>query len=89
MPGGSRPPVPGATVRGLVYVAGRENENYLGEASIEVIARQVAVSAGPSGPNPEWVLELAQSLRAMGARDSHVFAVAAGLARVLSLKSRK
>lgn len=60
---------------GLLYVATEENSSYLGPAPIEVIARQIAEAEGPSGPNPEYVFELAKSLRAMKAEDDHVFAV--------------
>ena len=60
---------------GLVYIAGPENENYLGPAPVSEIAAQIAASTGPSGPNREYVFELAKSLREMGAVDAHVFAV--------------
>ncbi len=70
-------------VPGLVYIAGPENPNYLGVASVEEIARQVASAAGPSGANPDYVFELARSLRTMGAVDEHVFAVEQQLRRVL------
>ena len=82
------PLVPDATLRaprivhGLVYIAGPQNENYLGPAPIAAIAEQVAGAAGPSGENPEYVFELASSLRAMGAVDSHVFAIERQLAKL-------
>ena len=66
-----REPVPG-----LAYVATPENPNYLGPATLEAIAAQVRVSRGPSGVNVEYVLGLANALRAMGADDEHVFALA-------------
>ena len=37
------------------------------------IADQVVASVGPSGTNVEYVLKLAQTLRAIGAEDHHVF----------------
>ena len=70
-------------VVGLVYIAGPENGNYLGAASIEEIAGQIAGASGPSGSNPEYVMELANRLRAMDAIDSHVFAVESELLRLL------
>jgi len=66
-------------VRGLVYIAGPTNPNYLGPAPIEAIASQVAGAVGPSGANPEYVFELAASLRAMGADDAHVFDLASAV----------
>ena len=72
------------SVAGVVYIAGPENANYLGPASTRDIACQVAAASGPSGANPDYVFELARSLRAMGAEDAHVFEVAAEVARVLA-----
>lgn len=60
----------------LLYVATPENANYLGPAPLPHIARQVRHSVGPSGPNTEYVLRLADALRAMGADDAHVFQLA-------------
>ena len=74
-------------VAGLVYIASPENTNYLGAASIENIASQITASCGPSGANPEYVFELAQSLREMGAEDAHVFAVDAEVTRLMAKKS--
>lgn len=61
---------------GLVYIATPSNEAWLGEASIDAIARQIVDSSGPSGPNREYALKLADALRQHGATDAHVFAVA-------------
>lgn len=69
---------PGAlerTVAGLVYIATPRNPNYLGAAPLDEIAVQVRRSHGPSGSNVEYVLRLADSLRALGARDDHVFSL--------------
>jgi cation transport protein ChaC len=62
---------------GQVYLATADNPNYLGPASLHDIARQIAGSTGPSGDNVEYVLELAEALRAIGAHDEHVFALEA------------
>lgn len=66
--GGSAP-----SADGLVYIALPGNPNYLGPADMADIAAQVRVSRGPSGPNPEYVLNLAHALREMEAEDDHVF----------------
>lgn len=63
---------PEATVRGVVYVADQGNPDFLGPASIERIAEQVRHASGPSGRNAEYVLRLAEALRAMGIDDPHV-----------------
>jgi len=75
------------SVAGVVYIAGPDNPNYLGSAPVRDIAHQVAAASGPSGANPEYVFELARSLRAMGAEDPHVFEVEAEVVRVLGEKS--
>jgi cation transport regulator ChaC len=63
----------GGTVEGVVYVAPQDNHAFLGPAPVEIMARQIHGSRGPSGPNLEYVLELAKALRDMGASDAHVF----------------
>jgi len=61
-----------AARRALVYVATPDNPNYLGPAPLPDIARQVLACRGPSGPNVEYVLRLAEALTALGAEDDHV-----------------
>ncbi len=74
------PPTPG-----LVYVASPANRAYLGFASVDAIAHQIAGARGPSGANPEYVFELAKGLRKMGAVDPHVFSIEEALAEHCSL----
>ncbi len=62
-----------AEAPGLLYLAGADNPNYLGEAPLAAIAAQVRGAEGPSGPNLDYVLRLAAALREMGAEDPHVF----------------
>ena len=53
-------------VRGaLVFIASHSpaNANWLGRASPEAVAQQVARAVGPSGPNWEYVYRLAAALR--------------------------
>lgn len=63
----------GEYVSCLVYVAGRSNEAFLGEAPATAIAEQIENSAGPSGSNTEYLLNLAAALREFGLHDEHVF----------------
>jgi len=58
---------------GLVYIATRDNEAWLGEASEYHIARQICGAQGPSGPNRDYLIGLATSLRDLGLVDQHVF----------------
>ena len=69
----------GGTAEGIVYIATHENAAWLGPAGERDIARQIAEARGPSGPNSEYLLELARALRALGKRDAHVQAIEAHL----------
>ena len=62
-----------ADVTALTYVASPDNPDWLGPAPLAEIARQIARSRGPSGPNREYLLRLAAALREQGADDPHVF----------------
>jgi glutathione-specific gamma-glutamylcyclotransferase len=71
-------------IEGVVYLAGADNEAYLGPASDIEVAAHIARSQGPSGANSEYVLKLAQALRHMGEQDAHVFAIERELLRLLA-----
>eukprot|EP00850_Spirogloea_muscicola_P021227 SM000241S08516 [mRNA] locus=s241:141194:143826:+ [translate_table: standard] len=54
----------------LTYIATtnkQQNPNYLGEASVDDIARQIASAVGPSGPNYEYLFQLREALVQQGA----------------------
>ncbi len=57
----------------LAYVAREYNPDFLGPAPLPELARQILGAAGPSGPNPDYVLRLAESLRELAVEDDHVF----------------
>lgn len=65
----------GDVVEGLVYVAPYDNAAFLGEAPEHDIARQIARAEGPSGPNRDYLQQLAHALRELGMDDPHVFAI--------------
>jgi cation transport protein ChaC len=65
----------GNAAEGLVYIAAGDNAAFLGAAPERTIAAQIASAAGPSGPNRDYLLALAQALREMGKPDDHVFAL--------------
>lgn len=56
----------------LVYLATPDNPHFLGPAQLDEMAAQIATSHGPSGPNREYLLQLAQALKDMQAPDEHV-----------------
>lgn len=60
---------------GLVYIATEENSAFLGPASEEEIARQIASARGASGHNADYLLGLADALRGLGEEDTHVFTI--------------
>jgi cation transport regulator ChaC len=72
----------GSSTLGLVYIATHENAAFLGPASELDIAQQIAGARGPSGPNSEYLLELAKALRDLGKPDTHVFEIERHLARL-------
>lgn len=69
-------------VEGIFYVASESNPAFLGPASAADIARQISQSHGPSGPNDEYLRNLAMALRQHGIADDHVFEIEAELNRL-------
>lgn len=72
----------GRHARGLVYIATADNAAFLGAASEHEIALHISRSYGPSGTNRDYVLQLAEALRELGADDPHVFAIERELLRL-------
>lgn len=56
----------------VVYIGAPGNFAYLGDSPMVDIAAQIHRCAGPSGPNAEYLFELADALRALDAADPHV-----------------
>jgi cation transport regulator ChaC len=65
----------GGAAEGIVYIATIDNAAFLGPASEREIARQIATARGPSGPNIDYLMALAQALRELGKPDAHVFEI--------------
>ena len=62
--------------RVLTYVGSSDSEsnvNWGGEATAGELAEIIAHAHGPSGPNCEYLYNLADGLRALGVDDPHVF----------------
>lgn len=66
---------------GLIYLASDDNPAFLGDAPLDEIAQQIANAHGPSGPNRDYLVNLAQALRELGAKDAHIFALEQQLSR--------
>lgn len=67
----------GSHATGLTYIATPDNAAWLGQASEYEIAMHICRAAGPSGPNDEYLLQLAQSLRDLKLQDRHIFDIEA------------
>lgn len=76
------------SVLGLVYIATPDNTAFLGEASEQEIARHIARSTGPSGPNSDYLNHLANALRELGRHDQHVFDIESHLAALSAPPSK-
>jgi cation transport protein ChaC len=74
------------TASALCYIATPDNEDYLGPADPEAIAKQVVESSGPSGPNSDYVIKLGESLRHLGMQDPHVHEVEARVKVILGIR---
>ena len=74
--------VDGSTTTGLTYIATPGNEAWIGAASEYEIARHIHGASGPSGPNDEYLLSLAQALRDLDLHDEHVFDIEAHLLEI-------
>ena len=73
----------GAIERGFTYVAGPVNPSFIGPAPIDEMIAQIAIAAGPSGSNVEYLLRLAASLDGMDVYDEEVH----GLQRALDIRN--
>ena len=65
----------GHSEEALVYIATDENDAYLGPASERTIAEHIHRCSGPSGPNQDYLFELANALRELDIEDPHVFEI--------------
>ena len=72
----------GRQVQGLVYMATEDNPAFLGPAPLEAMARHIHEAVGPSGPNRDYLMNLAQALRELEVDDAHIFALQAELERL-------
>ncbi|KAJ6920019.1 gamma-glutamylcyclotransferase 2-3 [Populus alba x Populus x berolinensis] len=69
----------------MVYIGSpdkRHNQNYLGPAPLEEIAKQVFYAEGPSGPNRDYLFHLESALIQIGCKDKHVIDLANEVRRI-------
>lgn len=66
----------GNSETGVLYVADEGNHAFMGPAPDDEIAAHIATASGPSGSNRDYLLQLAQALRELGAADPHVHGLA-------------
>ncbi|CCW61970.1 unnamed protein product [Phytomonas sp. EM1] len=70
----------------LCYIATHDNADYLGEAPIESMAKNIIEAAGQSGTNLEYLFRLTKCLQEMGTTDLHVFELDAMARQLLNSK---
>lgn len=72
-------------VQALVYIATADNPMYMGPASTEEIAAQIAVCKGKSGFNIEYLLRLAEFMRLScpEVEDHHLFSIEAATLQLI------
>lgn len=65
---------------GTTWIAGASNPHFLGPLPEAEIAAWIRERRGPSGPNIDYALRLAEALRALEIEDAHVETIARHLA---------
>ena len=75
----------GSSLDAVVYIAPLGNHAFLGPASLDEMAEQIAFSSGPSGTNRDYLFELATALRVLGAVDPHVFELESAVRRRIAV----
>ncbi|WFD22063.1 hypothetical protein MEQU1_000725 [Malassezia equina] len=71
----------------LVYVGLPDNEAFVGPQPLDELAERIHTCHGPSGPNDEYLLRLAEAVRILTpeSKDNHLFALEE---KVLALKAQ-
>ena len=57
-----------------IYIGTSDNPYFLGPANIKELANQIYHAVGPSGPNTEYLFQLAEAMRTVApqVRDNHL-----------------
>ncbi|EDR04811.1 uncharacterized protein LACBIDRAFT_304070 [Laccaria bicolor S238N-H82] len=61
----------------ICYVGRHDNPSFIGSEPLKALAHIISTSVGPSGPNKEYLYQLADSVRKLSPEsyDSHLFAL--------------
>jgi cation transport regulator ChaC len=78
------------TIHLKVYIGSETNPYFLGPAPLKEMAHQIYHSEGPSGPNRDYLLNLAQALRSIAphAEDRHLFALEDEVKSIIESRSQ-
>ncbi|KAK8730778.1 hypothetical protein OTU49_007927, partial [Cherax quadricarinatus] len=68
-----------------LYLGADSNPFYTGPTNENTIAEIISLAAGPSGPNSEYLFQLAEAMRTFGVSDSHLFDIEAKVKNILSV----
>lgn len=72
------------------YMAQPDNPFWGGDASVDHIAEQIARAHGPSGPNREYLFQLAAAIRAITSdNDEHLFKLDQLVREILAQEQQK
>ena len=55
-----------------IYLGSKSHRQYAGPDEIQIMARTIATSIGPSGKNTEYLFNLAEALKSLELQDDHV-----------------
>ena len=71
----------------IVYIGKVTDKQYAGPAPIEEMAKTILTSVGPSGPNKDYLHNLASALKDMNIEDDHVFELEEAVRELEKLKN--
>ena len=71
----------------IVYIGKVTDKQYAGPAPVEEIAKTILTSIGPSGPNKDYLYNLADALRDMNIADDHVYEIEEAVKLLDTLKN--
>lgn len=70
-----------------MFTSSSHNNYYLGSASFESMASQIAMANGPCGTNCEYLFRLVDALRAIGHEDADLLALARAVTRIRIIRN--